>query len=196
VDLGAGSGAWAIEVAEQFPSAEVRGVDISPIQPTDVPYNCDFILADLNEDLNFADTGSLDLVHSRSFRNSGVDDRIVTAGIKADRWPLYMSEIHRILKPGTGWVQCAEFDGILRCDDGSVPEDSAIFEVPTPSRELIQFNRILSELFSTRLKVYANHLPQTVRDAGFIDVNVRLIHFNIGGWAKGKHSKMADKIPS
>jgi ubiquinone/menaquinone biosynthesis C-methylase UbiE len=70
VDLGAGSGAWAIEVAEQFPSAHVRGVDISPIQPTDVPYNCDFILADLNEDLNFADTGSLDLVHSRLRLNS------------------------------------------------------------------------------------------------------------------------------
>jgi hypothetical protein len=54
-----------------------------------------------------------------------------------------------------------------------------------PATPLTQFNRLLSELFTTKVRVYADHLPQTVRDAGFIDVNVRLIHFKIGGWAKG-----------
>jgi ubiquinone/menaquinone biosynthesis C-methylase UbiE len=64
VDVGCGSGAWAIEVAEQFPGAKVVGMDLSPIQPIDVPQNCEFVVGDLNEGLEF-DSGSMDLVQGR-----------------------------------------------------------------------------------------------------------------------------------
>lgn len=33
LDLGTGTGIWAIQVAEEYPSAEVIGTDLSPIQP-------------------------------------------------------------------------------------------------------------------------------------------------------------------
>jgi methylase of polypeptide subunit release factors len=33
LDLGTGSGIWAIDVADAFPSAEVLGIDLAPIQP-------------------------------------------------------------------------------------------------------------------------------------------------------------------
>jgi ubiquinone/menaquinone biosynthesis C-methylase UbiE len=66
VDVGCGSGAWAIEVADEFPTANVIGIDLSPIQPTDVPQNCEFIVADLNQGLNF-DDDSLDLVQGRYY---------------------------------------------------------------------------------------------------------------------------------
>ncbi|KAK0641377.1 hypothetical protein B0T16DRAFT_419744 [Cercophora newfieldiana] len=33
IDLGTGTGTWAMEVGERFPSAEVTGTDLSPIQP-------------------------------------------------------------------------------------------------------------------------------------------------------------------
>jgi hypothetical protein len=45
------------------------------------------------------------------------------------QWPGYMKEAYRILKPGTGWIQCAEFEPFYRCDDGSVPEDAALYTV-------------------------------------------------------------------
>ena len=64
VDLGTGSGAWCIEVADQFPNTFVRGIDLSPIQPTIVPNNCDFVVHDINEGLPFDDC-SIDLVQSR-----------------------------------------------------------------------------------------------------------------------------------
>ncbi|VTT57537.1 unnamed protein product [Fusarium fujikuroi] len=38
-DLGTGTGIWAIEIGEKYPSAEVLGLDLSPIQPTWVPPN-------------------------------------------------------------------------------------------------------------------------------------------------------------
>ena len=34
LDLGTGSGIWAIDMADLYPSAEVLGVDLAPIQPS------------------------------------------------------------------------------------------------------------------------------------------------------------------
>jgi Methyltransferase domain len=64
LDVGTGSGAWCIEVADEYPTAMVRGIDLSPVQPNLVPDNCEFIVMDLTEGLEF-DSGSQDLVHSR-----------------------------------------------------------------------------------------------------------------------------------
>lgn len=64
LDVGTGPGSWCIEVAEQFPDAHIRGLDLSAIQPADAPKNCEFIIADLNDGLPFPDA-SMDFVHSR-----------------------------------------------------------------------------------------------------------------------------------
>jgi tRNA G46 methylase TrmB len=65
VDIGTGSGAWVIEVADKYPQTRVCGTDISPIQPTLVPENVDFFCQDVNNGLDDFDTGSTDLVNSR-----------------------------------------------------------------------------------------------------------------------------------
>lgn len=64
VDLGCGSGLWAVEVANQYENTRVCGIDISPNQPTLRPENLDFIIADVTKPLDF-DDGSVDLVQSR-----------------------------------------------------------------------------------------------------------------------------------
>ncbi len=33
LDVGTGTGIWCIQMAEQYPTAEIIGIDISPIQP-------------------------------------------------------------------------------------------------------------------------------------------------------------------
>ena len=58
-------GRWAIEVADDYPRAQVIGIDLSPMQPQEVPENCEFIIGDLTETLEDFDEGSFDLVHSR-----------------------------------------------------------------------------------------------------------------------------------
>jgi len=64
VEVGTGTGKWVLEVANAYPSGRVVGLDISPIQPTFVPMNVEFIMQDViaGTDLNDAST---DLVHSR-----------------------------------------------------------------------------------------------------------------------------------
>jgi methylase of polypeptide subunit release factors len=65
VDLGTGSGLFAIHMAEEYPDAKVVGVDISPVQRDSIPSNCQFVIKNMLEGLPF-DTGSVDLTHSRS----------------------------------------------------------------------------------------------------------------------------------
>ncbi|KAA1469193.1 S-adenosyl-L-methionine-dependent methyltransferase [Dentipellis sp. KUC8613] len=64
LELGAGSGAWAIQAAKQFPGAEVIASDISPIPPRPLPPNLRFERADLTQPLPFA-PASFDIVHLR-----------------------------------------------------------------------------------------------------------------------------------
>ncbi|EEH46828.2 uncharacterized protein PADG_02926 [Paracoccidioides brasiliensis Pb18] len=49
LDMGTGTGIWAIECADNYPSALVRGNDLSPIQPFFVPSNCVFEIDDFEE---------------------------------------------------------------------------------------------------------------------------------------------------
>ena len=42
LDLGTGTGIWAIDMADAHPGAQVIGTDLSPIQPKWVPPNCKF----------------------------------------------------------------------------------------------------------------------------------------------------------
>ena len=51
------------QVADQFPSAEVLGVDLSPIQPVWVPPNCKFIVDDIEDD--WVNGDNWDYVHLR-----------------------------------------------------------------------------------------------------------------------------------
>src|SRR5947207_9681112 len=95
LDLGCGTGIWAIEVADEH-NSKVYGVDISPIQSDWVPINCEFQLANVLEELPF---------HDEKF--GLVQSRCLYAGIPDDQWREYMRGIWRVTRSG-GWVQLIE----------------------------------------------------------------------------------------
>ncbi|RDW56650.1 hypothetical protein BP5796_13115 [Coleophoma crateriformis] len=50
LDVGTGTGIWAIDFADEHPETEVIGVDLSPIQPNFIPPNLIFEIDDLEEE--------------------------------------------------------------------------------------------------------------------------------------------------
>jgi len=75
LDIGTGTGIWAIDFADEHPSATVIGTDISPIQPTWVPPNLKFEIDDAQLEWTFADN-DFDYIHIRCLMGS------------IDNWPL------------------------------------------------------------------------------------------------------------
>ena len=46
LDIGCGTGIWALDMADEYPACQVIGTDLSPVQPTWVPPNCRFEVDD------------------------------------------------------------------------------------------------------------------------------------------------------
>jgi len=152
-----------MEVAETYKTARVIGMDLSPIQPTAVPWNCDFMVGDLREDLEDFDDGSMDLIQSR----------LIHAGIKEDEWPKFVREMFRALKPGNGWAQCTE-SGMPHFEGDVIPEDSV----------LPKFFEYFARLFRSKglLTSGARHLVSLFEEAGFTDIEVIEKIVDIGDW--------------
>ncbi|PHH81921.1 hypothetical protein CDD82_7523 [Ophiocordyceps australis] len=111
LDLGCGTGIWAVDVADEFASAEVVGVDIAPTQPEWVPPNCTFELDDIEEPWMWKEN-SADFIFARDLFLSIRD------------FPKLIDQCYKHLKPG-GWLELQCVTGIMQCDDGTVPADSA-----------------------------------------------------------------------
>jgi SAM-dependent methyltransferase len=65
LDLGTGTGIWAIDFADEYPSSTVIGNDLSPIQPTWVPTNCKFIVDDIESEWLYRPHEAFDYIHGR-----------------------------------------------------------------------------------------------------------------------------------
>jgi trans-aconitate methyltransferase len=105
LDIGTGTGMWAIDLAEQFPSAEVLGTDLSPIQPSWVPSNCRFEVDDAESDWLYGQR-SIDFIHARGMSGSIRD------------WATLFGQTMECLRPG-GWLEVQEYETVALSDDNS-----------------------------------------------------------------------------
>jgi len=94
LDVGTGTGIWAIQMADKFPEAQVTGTDLSPIQPDLVPENCVFEIDDNSLDWTWEEN-QLDYVHVREMMGSIKD------------WDLFCNEALRCIAPG-GYIEIME----------------------------------------------------------------------------------------
>ncbi|MCJ1300456.1 hypothetical protein MMC08_003253 [Hypocenomyce scalaris] len=108
LDVGTGTGIWAIEMGETYPTTEVIGTDLSPIQPTWIPPNVKFEIDDVEEEW---------LYHPNSF--DFIHFRFLFLAIK--NLPRALDQSMGALKPG-GWIELCELDIFPVSIDGSPPE--------------------------------------------------------------------------
>lgn len=153
LDIGCGTGIWAIEVAEEVPQSHVYGIDLSPVQPLFVPDNCDFILENILRGSSFHDE-KFDLIQSRC----------MGAGIPDHKWRVFLQEIWRLTKPG-GWIQLIELDPVRYCDGGSsVPKNSPLAECERIAQ------RVMKDKYEITIHGAGHRLAQNVQRAGFVNV--------------------------
>ncbi|KAK3323198.1 S-adenosyl-L-methionine-dependent methyltransferase [Cercophora scortea] len=169
IDIGTGTGIWAIDFADEHPGTEVIGTDVSPIQPGWVPPNLSFEIDDANQTWTWADD-SFDYVHLRCMFGSIAD------------WPALYREAFRVCKPG-GWIEDHENSVKFDSDDGSVTEDSPMG----------QWTKVFWEggkKFGRTFRVVEDEVQKRgMEEAGFVDVVVTEFKCPVGPWAKGEREK-------
>ena len=167
LDVATGTGEWAIQVGDYFPNSQVTATDLSPIQPNDVPPNVTFFVEDSSEPWEYSQP--FDYIHTR-----------VTAGC----WGSFREQIARqafdALTPGC-WFESQEFDGVVECDDGTLPADGAIARW---SRELCTAAERID-----RPVVVAKHLRRDFEAVGFVDVHERVFKIPTNAWPKSPQLK-------
>ncbi|KAI1066399.1 hypothetical protein LB506_008276 [Fusarium annulatum] len=167
LDIGCGTGIWAIEFADEHPSADVLGVDLSPIQPSFVPPNCRFEVDDITNEWTYPED-TFDFIHARSM-----------IGCLPD-WTEFYRKAFKHTKPG-GWVESVELWGNSKCDDDTLKPES-------PLHKWVEvFKKI--ESLTGKSFFWNDKMQQSISDAGFINVSGRRIKVPIGTWPKDKTLK-------
>ncbi|PWY70970.1 hypothetical protein BO70DRAFT_389714 [Aspergillus heteromorphus CBS 117.55] len=178
LDIGTGSGIWPIELATQFPTAEIIGTDLSPVQPNEVPENVHFIVDDATEDDWLWGPDHFDLVHVGH----------LSGALSSYKDLLRLSFKH--LTPG-GYVESHEFDPIPKCDDGTMPpmDDEKFSDYAL--QDLMDLH-VRSGQVSDPPRQFrvAHRLVRWMRDVGFVDVQERVVKVPVNPWPGDSHLKM------
>ncbi|KAI9805752.1 MAG: hypothetical protein M1833_005245 [Piccolia ochrophora] len=174
LDVGTGTGIWAIDVADQYPSATVIGTDLSPIQPRWVPPNVQFEIDDLESQWTY-EPNKFDLIHTRILLGGSVLD-----------WPAFFKQAFEHCKPG-GFFECQELDVEVQSDDYDFPPDSHV-------KKWCRMQCEAALKAGRPLRIYPEDVKSQIEAAGFFDVTVRPFKVPIGAWPADKRLQEAGVI--
>ncbi|KAK1984506.1 methyltransferase domain-containing protein [Colletotrichum cereale] len=166
LDIGTGTGIWAMEMGDLFPHAEILGNDLSAIQPDWVPPNVKFEIDDVES--SWVHDHKYDFIFSRYMCGSIGD------------WPTFMKRVYKNLNPG-GWAEFQDWSFMVYSDDGSLEGSETLRWV---------------NLFMDACKVFGREgqvgpkLEGLVREnTGLINIHHQPFKIPIGPWAKDPHLK-------
>ncbi|KAL1996409.1 hypothetical protein VTN49DRAFT_174 [Thermomyces lanuginosus] len=162
IDLGTGTGIWAIEFADLHPQAEVIGCDLSPTQPSLVLPNVKFLVDDIESEWAY-EGNPFDFIHARYLAVSIRD----------------FPKLIKQFKPG-GWVEFQDYDGYATSQDGSLNGTGL----------QRYYDEVLSAFEKAGYETRPGpKLERWFKDAGFVNVHVEKFVIPHGIWPKDKHLK-------
>ncbi|KAN0122805.1 S-adenosyl-L-methionine-dependent methyltransferase [Hyaloscypha variabilis] len=172
LDIGTGTGDWAIQMGDAHPNAIIEGTDLSPIQPTDVPENVKFLIDDAEQEDWAVPEDYYDYIHTRFMMGCFQD------------FPGIIKQGFKHTKPG-GWMESQDLMHPPFCDDGTMPDD-------WPFKEWSETMNTASKQANRPLTV-AHKLKRWYIEAGFEDVHEIVIKLPINSWPRHKHPKTLGK---
>ncbi|CAG8386125.1 unnamed protein product [Penicillium salamii] len=173
LDLGTGQGNWAIDVADMFPSANVRGVDLFPPPVTWMPPNCILEVDNIAEPWTWNE--AQDLIHIR----------IMIGSFDPSEWERVYDQCYNNLRPG-GWMEQLEAKPFLECDDDSLPDDNIL---RTWGPNLLGCGERAGRPLDTM-----ERMKERFMNAGFVDIHEKDYKWPIGLWAKNQKYKEAGVV--
>ncbi|KAK2751253.1 umta methyltransferase family protein [Colletotrichum kahawae] len=161
LDIGTGTGIWAMEMGDVFENAEVTGIDLSAIQPEWVGPNVRFVVDDVESP--WVGDKKYDYIFCRCMAACITD------------WPRLVRKIYDNLNPG-GWVEFQDADFNYYSDDATLTEEH-------------QFKEWSKSLLSALESVGRDACPGPklqgwVKDAGFQEISHTRPKVPVGPWPK------------
>lgn len=150
-------------MADRYPQATVRGVDLYPPQQEWVPPNCILEVDDITK--SFTYKTKFDLIHIRQ----------VLGSFSWSEWDKLYKRVYDNLEPG-GWIEQLEQSVQVRCDDGSAPKDAPIlhgWKAIVPA----------AEASGNPATVY-DEMKERIEKAGFINVQSDVKKMPYGSWPR------------
>lgn len=170
LDVGTGTGLWAMDFAEEHPDTSVVGIDLSPIQSSFVPPNVSFQIDDIEEPWTF--NTNFDFVYCR-----------MMSGALAN-WEGFFAKAYDTLAPG-GWVEVADIKWPMTSDDGTLKEDSATIEW---AANIIKGTNVIG-----RPCDLADKYTKMLEAQGFINVREEVFKWPQNTWPKDEKYKELGK---
>jgi hypothetical protein len=176
LDIGAGTGLWAMGMAEKFPDARITGWDLSAIQPSLVPPNLHWEIFDCTRNDWFRHPASMDYIHVGMLWGAPRYDEIIRKAMDH-------------LVPGKGWLECHELLPTVFSDDISIPQNWGFGEW------LSKFDHASSQhVRPSRSVMFAHQIKDMMKLAGYVDVHEFVKKIPIGGWAPTSRGRTLGKL--
>ncbi|KAK8843510.1 hypothetical protein IAR55_007170 [Kwoniella newhampshirensis] len=172
LDVGCGTGHWAIELASVLPLAKITGIDLVSIHASTYPSNVDFLQQDILQPFPQAWEGAFDLVHAR-FLITGIRD-----------FPTLLTRLGNLLKP-SGHLLIVEPEVTSESADKDVP-----LEMVCP--DIVKLGKVTREaMLKFGIDIYAAlNIPRYLDQSGsFGPVEAKRQLLPMSPWSDEPHLK-------